>query len=383
MRDVYEAVARNNQNVGGAYIEKGSEQYLLRGIGLVEKPEDAASIVIKTGREGVPVFVRDVAEVVAGATVRQGAVTADGKGEMVAGIVLMLKGENSRTVIERVKERVEQIKKSLPKGVELVPFYDRTELVDRTIWTVTKNLLEGAAIVILVLILLLGNWRGALLVATVIPLSMLFAAILMRVFNVSGNLMSLGALDFGLIVDGAVILVENAVRRIALWQHERGRVLNGDELKEIIVSSSLEVRKATMFGEIIIAVVYLPILTLRGIEGKMFVPMALTVLFALLGAFILSLTFIPAMLTFVLRGRVSEKEVFLIRWAKRAYVPLLDLVLRYRAQALAVAVALVAVSAAIFPFLGSEVIPRLDEGDLAVQISTRAHNGRARAAAKN
>ena len=368
LRDVYEAVTRNNQNVGGAYIEKGSEQYLLRGIGLVEKPEDVANIVIKTGREGVPIFVRDVAETVAGATVRQGAVTADGKGEMVAGIVMMLKGENSRTVAQRVEERVEAVKKSLPKGVELVPFYDRTELVDRTIWTVTKNLLEGAAIVILVLILLLGNWRGALLVAAVIPLSMLFAAILMRVFNVSGNLMSLGALDFGLIVDGAVILVENAVRRVALWQHERGRVLNADELKETIVSSSLEVRKATMYGEIIIAVVYLPILTLRGIEGKMFVPMALTVLFALLGAFILSLTFIPAMLTLVLRGRVSEKEVFLIALAKRAYIPLLDRVLRYRAQALAIAVALVAVSAMIFPFLGSEFIPRLDEGDLAVQI---------------
>src|SRR5262249_14402365 len=197
LRDVFDAVARNNANVGGAYIEKGNEQYLLRGIGLVTSIDDIKNIVVKTGKEGVRIYVRDVGEVVTGATVRQGAVTADGRGEIVAGIAMMLKGENSRAVVGRVKRRAEQIKRSLPRGVELRTFYDRTELVDRTIKTVVKNLLEGAALVIIVLILLLGNWRGALLTATVIPLSMLFAAILMRVFNVSGNLMSLGALDFG------------------------------------------------------------------------------------------------------------------------------------------------------------------------------------------
>jgi heavy metal efflux system protein len=364
LRDVYEAVGRNNANFGGAYIEKGSEQYLLRGLGLIENAEDIGNIVIKTGKEGVPVYVRDIAEVVTGATVRQGAVTANGEGEIVAGIVLMLKGENSRNVVEAVKERVEQIKKSLPNGVELVPFYDRTELIDRAIHTVEKNLIEGAIFVIVVLLLLLGNWRGALLVATIIPLSMLFAAILMKIFNVSGNLMSLGALDFGLIVDGAVVMVENAVRRRSEAQHENSR----EPPERTILESCLEVARPVVFAVAIIAIVYLPILSLRGVEGKMFVPMALTVVFALLGSLLLSLTYVPAMLTFILNGKVSEKESFLIRWAKRIYQPSFEFMLRYRSQALAIAVALVLISAAIFPFLGSEFIPRLDEGDLAVQI---------------
>ena len=368
LRDVLESVGRNNANVGGAYIERGSEQYLLRGIGLVENAEDIRNIVVKTGAEGVPVYVRDIAEVVEGSTVRQGAVTADGEGEIVTGIALMLKGENSRTVTERIKKRIAEIQKTLPKGVELIPFYDRSELVNRTIGTVEKNLIEGALIVIFILILLLGNWRGALLVATVIPLSMLFAAILMRIFGVSGNLMSLGALDFGLIVDGAVIMVENGVRRVAARQHHFGRVLTKDELAVTVNDAAVEVRRATMFGEIIIAVVYLPILALTGIEGKMFGPMALTVLFALAGAFILSLTYIPAMMTFVLRGKVSEAESPIIRFAKRLYAPALATVTRFRSQALAVATALVIVSGLLFPYLGSEFIPRLDEGSLAVQV---------------
>ena len=368
LRDVLGAVMRNNANVGGAYIEKGSEQYLLRGIGLVESADDIRNIVVKTGAEGVPVYVRDIAEVVEGSTVRQGAVTADGEGEIVAGIAMMLKGENSRTVVERIKERVEQVKRTLPKGVELIPFYDRAELVDRTIYTVAKNLIEGAAVVIFILVLLLGNWRGALLVATVIPLSMLFAAILMRMFGVSGNLMSLGALDFGLIVDGAVIMVENGVRRVAERQHETGRVLTREELSATVNDAALEVRRATMFGEIIIAVVYLPILTLRGIEGKMFVPMALTVLFALLGAFILSLTYVPAMMTVALRGSVKETESLLIRYAKRAFESAFGFVRRRRAQGLAVATAAVLATGALFPYLGSEFIPQLDEGSLALQV---------------
>ncbi|MEW6361489.1 MAG: CusA/CzcA family heavy metal efflux RND transporter [Acidobacteriota bacterium] len=364
LRDVYEAVARNNANVGGAYIQKGAEQYLLRGLGLVENPEDIGNIVVKTGTEGVPVYVKDVGEVVEGSTVRQGAVTADGKGEIVAGIVMMLKGANSRTVVNSVKERVEQVKKSLPAGVELVPFYDRTELIDRAIATVEKNLVEGAILVIIVLMLLLGNWRGALLVATIIPLSMLFAAILMRVFNVSGNLMSLGALDFGLIVDGAVVMVENTIRRRAEAQKHKSH----EPPERTILEACLEVARPVVFAVAIIAIVYLPILSLRGIEGKMFVPMALTVIFALLGSLLLSLTYVPAMMTLILRGKVSEKESFLIRWAKKAYAPALAFVGRWRAQALAVAVALVFISGAIFPYLGSEFIPRLDEGDLAIQI---------------
>ncbi len=364
LRAVHEAVAKNNGNVGGAYIEKGSEQYLLRGIGLVERADDVANIVVKTGAEGVPVYVRDVAEVVEGSTVRQGAVTADGKGEIVAGIAMMLKGENSRTVVNNVKERVELVKKSLPPGVEMVPFYDRTELIDRAIATVQTNLVEGAILVIVVLMLLLGNWRGALLVATIIPLSMLFAAILMRIFNVSGNLMSLGALDFGLIVDGAVVMVENAVRRRAEAQHEHSR----EPPERTILESCLEVARPVVFAVSIIAIVYLPILSLEGIEGKMFVPMALTVVFALAGSLLLSLTYIPAMLTFILKGKVSETESFLIRWSKQIYSPSLAFMMRYRAQALAVAVGLVLISGAIFPYLGAEFIPRLDEGDMAVQI---------------
>jgi heavy metal efflux system protein len=368
LRDIYDAVGRNNANVGGAYIQKGAEQYLLRGIGLVENPEDIGSIVVKTGAEGVPIYVRDVGEIVEGATVRQGAVTSDGKGEIVAGIVLMLKGENSRTVVNAVKERVETVKKSLPAGVELVPFYDRTELIDRAIATVEKNLIEGAILVIVVLMVLLGNWRGALLVATIIPLSMLFAAILMRVFNVSGNLMSLGALDFGLIVDGAVVMVENTIRRRAEAQQEAELSGHREIPERTILESCLEVARPVVFAVAIIAIVYLPILSLRGIEGKMFVPMALTVVFALIGSLILSLTYVPAMMTLVLVGKVSEKESFLIRWAKKIYTPSFEFVNRYRAQALAIAVALVFISVAAFPYLGSEFIPRLDEGDLALQI---------------
>lgn len=364
LRDVFESVSRNNANVGGAYIEKGPEQYLLRGIGLVESAEDIANIVVKTGREGVPIYVRDVGEVVEGATVRQGAVTADGEGEIVAGIVLMLKGENSRAVVERTKKRVEQIKKTLPEGVEMIPFYDRAELVNRTISTVIRNLVEGAALVILVLILLLGNWRGALLVSAIIPLSMLFAAICMVIFKVSGNLMSLGALDFGLIVDGAVVMVENAVRRRAEAQREGG----DQKPEQTILEACMEVGRPVVFAVAIIMIVYLPVLSLTGIEGKMFKPMAMTVVFALAGSLLLSLTFIPAALTFVLRGKVSEEESFIIRYVKRWYPTALDVVSRNRLKALSGAAALVVVCVVIFPFLGSEFIPRLDEGSLAVQV---------------
>ena len=364
MRAVLESIAGNNANVGGAYIERGAEQYLLRGIGLVESAEDIANIVVKTGPEGIPVFVRDVGQVVTGAAVRQGAVTADAKGEVVVGIAMMLKGENSRTVAERVKERIEQIKKTLPQGVELIPFYDRTELVDRTIKTVVKNLVEGAILVIIVLILLLGNWRGAMIVASIIPLSMLFAAICMRIFNVSGNLMSLGALDFGLIVDGAVVMVENAVRRRAEAQHHGSK----EAPERTILDACVEVGRPVVFAVAIIAIVYLPILSLTGIEGKMFKPMALTVIFALIGSLLLSLTYVPAAMTYLLRGHVSEKESPIIRFAKRWYKPALAWTMQHRKKALATALAMFVLSAVIFPFLGTEFIPRLDEGALAIQV---------------
>jgi len=363
LRDALEAVTRNNANVGGAYIEHGAEQYLLRGIGLAESSDDIANIIVKAGKEGVPIYVRDLGDVVEGATVRQGAVTADGKGEIVAGIAMMLKDENSRAVVNRVKARIEQVKKTLPKGVELVPFYDRTELVDRTIKTVVKNLVEGAILVIIVLILLLGNWRGALLVATIIPLSMLFAAILMRVFNVSGNLMSLGALDFGLIVDGAVVMVENAVRRRAEAQHDKSK----ERPERTILEACMDVGRPVVFAVAIIMIVYFPILSLTGIEGKMFKPMALSVVFALLGSLLLSLTYIPAAMTFLLRGHVAETESIVIRFAKKWYRPALATVTGSRRAALVATAALVVISGAIFPFLGSEFIPRLDEGSLAVQ----------------
>ncbi|MGB7070372.1 MAG: CusA/CzcA family heavy metal efflux RND transporter [Pyrinomonadaceae bacterium] len=363
LSDVHDAVMKNNGTVGGGYIEKGAEQYLLRGVGLVEKMDDITNIVVKTGAEGVPVFVRDLGEVVEGQSIRQGAASTNGEGEIVSGMAIMLKGENSRVVAERVKGKIEEIRKTLPKGVTIEPFYDRTALVQRAIATVETNLLEGAALVIFVLLLLLGNWRGALLVATIIPLSMLFAAILMRIFNVSGNLMSLGALDFGLIVDGAVVMVENVVRRRAEAQHQHSR----EPPERTILEACLEVARPVVFAVAIIGIVYLPILSLRGIEGKMFVPMALTVIFALLGSLILSLTYVPAMLALILRGNVSEKESFLIRWAKQAYQPALAFVMKFRAQVLAIAVATVLIAGAIFPYLGGEFIPRLDEGDILIE----------------
>jgi cobalt-zinc-cadmium resistance protein CzcA len=363
LHDVLAAVMNNNSNVGGAYIEHGGEQYLLRGVGLAQSTNDIGNIVVKTGKGGVPVYVRDLGEVVTEAAVRQGATIANGDGEIVAGITMMLIGENSRTVVQRVKERISEVKKTLPKGVEIVPFYDRTELVDRTIRTVAANLIEGAILVIIVLILLLGNWRASLLVATIIPLSMLFAAILMRLFGVSGNLMSLGALDFGLIVDGAVVMVENAVRRRAEAQHEGSH----ERPDRTILEASLEVGRPVVFAVAIIMIVYLPILSLQGIEGKMFKPMALTVVFALLGSLILSLTYIPAAMTYILRGHVSEKESLIIRYAKRWYHPALGFTMRYRAPAVALATAFVFISAGIFALLGSEFIPRLDEGSIAIE----------------
>src|SRR5215211_7479846 len=356
IRGVLEAVGNNNANAGGAYIEHGSEQYLLRGIGLAQNDQDISNIIVKTGQDGVPVYVRDVGEVVTGATLRQGAGVADGEGEIVTGIAIMLKDENSRTVIERVTERVKEIKKTLPQGVTVEPFYDRTDLVNRTIRTVGTNLIEGAILVIIVLILLLGNWRGALLVATIIPLSM-------RIFNVSGNLMSLGALDFGLIVDGAVVMVENAVRRRAEAQHEGSH----EPPERSILEACMEVGRPVVFAVFIIMIVYLPILSLTGIEGKMFKPMALTVIFALLGSLLLSLTYVPAALTFLLRGHVSEKESFLVRFAQKWYRPSLGFMSRYRSQAVALVTALVVGSIALFPLLGSEFIPRLDEGMLVIE----------------
>lgn len=364
IRDIVHAVSQNNANVGGAYIEHQSEQYLLRGIGLARTEQEIGNIVVKTGKEGVPVFVHDVATVVSAPQTRQGAVVTDGKGEAVVGIVMMLKGENSRAVVERVKEKVAQIKKTLPKETEVKTFYDRAELVNQTIDTVKHNLIEGAVLVILVLLCVLGNWRGALLVASVIPLSMLFAAICMVACGVSGNLMSLGAIDFGLIVDGAVVMVENTIRRLADAQNHKER----KSYDETILAACIEVARPVVFAVAIIAIVYLPIFSLSGIEGKLFKPMSLTIVFALTGSLLLTLTYIPAALSLIMQSKVSEKDSWIIRNAKSIYQRALDVVMKFKLQTLSIALSLLILSLITFPMLGSEFIPRLDEGALAVQM---------------
>ncbi len=364
-RDVAEALMRNNSNAGGGYIEPHGEQYLIRAKGLITNEQDIQSIIVGYS-DGTPIRVGDIAEVMEGRALRTGAATEDGE-EVVIGTTIMLIGENSRVVSERVAERMKEVNKSLPEGVVAKTVYDRTYLVNATLGTVSKNLFEGAALVVLVLLVLLGNIRAALIAASVIPVAMLIAVSGMVQFEVSGNLMSLGALDFGLIVDGSVIIVENCVRRFAEEQHRLGRGLNQQERMALAYDASREVRKATIYGEIIIAIVYLPILTLTGIEGKMFRPMAQTVVLALGGATVLSMTLIPALIAIVMRGKVSEKEVFLFRWAKAGYDKLLLWALDQRALVFGGAGALVVVSIILAGTLGSEFAPKLSEGALAIQ----------------
>ncbi|WP_437591193.1 efflux RND transporter permease subunit [Sorangium sp. So ce1000] len=364
-RDVLEAVARNNANAGGGYIEHKGEQYLIRATGLVHGEDDIRRILVGH-HDGIPIRVGDVAEVGVGRELRTGAATEDGR-EVVIGTAIMLVGENSRSVSQRVSERMQSVNKSLPEGVTAKTVYDRTYLVEATLSTVQRSLLEGAALVVVVLFLLLGNVRAALIAALAIPFSMLIAITGMVEGKISGNLMSLGAIDFGLIVDGSVIIVENCVRRFAEEQHRLGRVLTRDERIELAYEASQEVRKATIFGEIIIAIVYLPILTLTGIEGKMFRPMAETVVLALAGATILSMTFIPALVALLLTGKVSEKENFLFRHAKRGYERTIGWALAHRSAVVIGAFALLAVSGLVATRLGSEFAPKLSEGALALQ----------------
>ncbi len=364
-RDLVEALERNNANVGAGYIERNGEQYLIRAPGQVTSTSDVENIVVGT-REGVPVRIRELAEVAPGEELRTGAATHNGE-ETVLGTTFMLVGENSRTVSQRVAERMKEVNRSLPEGVVASTVYNRTTLVDATVATVQNNLLEGAALVIVVLFLLLGNFRAALIAAAIIPLSMLFTITGMVQHKISGNLMSLGALDFGIIVDGAVIIVENCIRCLAEAQHRAGRLLAPRERFRIVFDATKEVITPSIFGSIIIMVVYLPILTLTGVEGKMFVPMALTVLLALAGAMIFSLTFVPASIAIFLGGRISEKENLLIRGAKAIYTPLLHFSLANRATMLAGAVAIVALCGLLASRMGSEFIPSLDEGDIALQ----------------
>ncbi|MFC3694317.1 efflux RND transporter permease subunit [Chenggangzhangella methanolivorans] len=364
-RDVMTALATNNANVGAGYIERNGEQYLVRTPGQALSAEDVGGIVINA-HAGVPVRVSDVAEVRDGRELRNGAATLNGH-EVVLGTAMLLIGENSRTVAERVANKLGEVQKSLPEGVEARPVYDRSTLVEATIATVEKNLVEGALFVIAVLFLLLGNIRAAIVTALVIPLAMLFTVTGMVENKVSANLMSLGAIDFGIIIDGAVIIVENCLRLLAHEQERRGRLLSMQERFETILAGASEVIRPSLFGTMIIAVVYLPVLTLTGVEGKMFTPMAVTVLMALLGASIFSMTFVPAAIAIFVTGRVKEKENWFMRGARVTYAPLLGLMIRLRWIVAPAAAALVVVTGVAASRMGGEFIPSLDEGDAAVQ----------------
>ena len=368
--EIFEALEKNNQNTGGSYIEQRSNAYFIRGLGQVKNLTDIERIVVKNVA-GAPVLVRDVATVQFGTATRYGAVTRNGEGEVVAGIALMLKGENFNQVIKNVKSRIAQIQKSLPEGVVIEPFIDRTELVGRSIGTVETNLIEGALIVVFVLVLFLGNLRAGLVVASAIPLSLLFALGMMRWFGVSANLMSLGAIDFGLIVDGAVIIVEAVVHRLVFNKIATER-LTQKQMDEQVYQAASGIRSSAAFGEIIILIVYLPLLALVGIEGKMFRPMAQTVAFAILGAFILSLTWIPMASALFLSKNTEHKRNFsdrMMEFFQKCYAPVLEFALRFKIAVIASVVALFAVSLLIFNKMGGEFIPTLEEGDLAVEIS--------------
>ncbi|MFC3815123.1 efflux RND transporter permease subunit [Lysobacter sp. GCM10012299] len=364
LRDLVAAIAANNQNIGAGYIERNGQQFLVRVPGQVADIAAIGEIVLDR-RDGVPIRVRDVASVGEGPELRNGAATQDGR-EVVLGTVFMLVGANSRDVAQASAARLKQVNASLPPGVVATAVYDRTALVDRTIATVAKNLAEGALLVVVVLFVLLGNFRAALITAAVIPLAMLFTVWGMVRGGVSGNLMSLGALDFGLIVDGAVIIIENCLRRFGEMQHALGRTLEKEERFELTAKATAEVIRPSLFGVGIITAVYLPIFALTGIEGKMFHPMAITVVLALSGAMLLSLTFVPAAVALFLGGRVEEKENRVMQWCSRRYAPLLAWALRRRAWVFGTAVTLVVGCGLLATRLGSEFIPNLDEGDLTI-----------------
>lgn len=392
LADVYSALERNNANTGGSYIEQNSSQYYIRGLGVVKSMDDIAGITIKTVGS-TPIRIADVARVQQGHATRFGAVTRNGEGEVVAGIAIMLKGENFQEVIKNVKERMEQIQKSLPEGVVIEPFIDRTSLVSRVEGTIARNLVEGGLIVLFVLVLFLGNWRAGLVTASVIPLSMLFAFGMMKTFGIDGNLMSLGAIDFGMIVDSAVIIVEAVVAHIATGHFSSPSLraayaahaaappagalpppfrLTQKQMDEEVHFSASRIRQSAAFGEIIIMIVYVPLMTLTGIEGKMFRPMALTVFFAILGAFILSLTYVPVASSLVLSRSVHSRKNLsgrLMLRLQRLYRPVLEYVLRRSRDVITAAVAMFCVSAVAFKFLGGEFIPSLEEGDFAVEMS--------------
>ncbi len=375
LTEIFDALEKNNQNTGSAYIDKKPQAFFIRGIGLVTSIEDIENIVVKTTAQGLPVLINDVAKVQLGSAPRYGAFIVDTIGEAVGGVVMMLKGKNASEVIDGVKERIKLIEKSLPEGVEIEAFYDRTELVDRALNTVSKNLIEGGLIVIFILVLFLGNLRAGLIVASVIPLSMLFAISLMNLFGVSGNLMSLGAIDFGLIVDGAVIIVESVVHRItqSKTHHQGVKVLTREQMDGEVFSSAKRMMNSATFGQIIILIVYLPILALVGIEGKMFRPMAETVSFAILGALILSLTYVPVASALFLSRKTEHKPNFsdkLMHFCYKSFEPALRFSLKHKISVVVVSVLLFISSVFLFKSLGGEFIPTLEEGDLAAGVIT-------------
>ncbi len=364
MRQVFEALERGNRNAGGAYITRGAEQQLIRGSGLVRGLDDIRNIVI-TSEKGIPVKVGDVAEIGYGAAVRQGAITRNGEGEQVYGITMLLLGENGRVVVQRVKDKIKAIQKTLPPGTELNGFLDRSLLIQRAVETAVRNLVEGAVLVVIVLFLFLLQARAGLIVSSLIPLCLLFAIIGMKYFDVSANLMSLGAIDFGLLVDGTIIIVENAVRRLAERRHQLERDLTQSEHDDTLFQATVEVIKPVVFGMIIIISSYLPILSLVGIEGKMFRPMGQTVILALVGALIMSITLIPALCSFFLKIRVETVNPVLERIG-RWYEPALQKVIRRRTMTVGASVVFFVACMALFPLLGSEFIPKLDEGSIAI-----------------
>ncbi|AIJ47018.1 MULTISPECIES: efflux RND transporter permease subunit [Comamonas] len=365
LADLVAALERNNTNVGAGYIERQGEQYLIRAPGQVSGIADIREVIVGSA-QGQPIRIRDLAEVGLGRELRTGAATDNGR-EVVLGTVFMLIGENSRVVSQAVAARMEQINRSLPEGVKAITVYDRTNLVDKAIATVKKNLVEGAALVVVILFLFLGNLRAALITALIIPLSMLFTFTGMVQYKVSANLMSLGALDFGIIIDGAVVIVENCVRRLAHAQEARGRSLTRSERFHEVFAAAKEARRPLLFGQLIIMVVYLPIFALTGVEGKMFHPMALTVVIALAGAMLLSITFIPAAIALFMGNKVAEKENRLMVWARRVYAPALHRVMRAPAVVLTAAGVAVVLSLLLATRLGSEFAPNLNEGDFAIQ----------------
>ena len=364
--DVFDALQNNNENTGGSYIDKGPNIYFIRGEGLIQNLEDINNIVVKNN-SGVPILIKDIAEVKFGFAPRYGAMTRNGKGETVGGVVLMQKGENAVRVIERVKERIKSIEKSLPKGVKIDVFVDRTKLIEKTVSTVSTNLLEGALIVILVLVLFLGSLRAGLIVASVIPLAMLFAIIIMNMFGLSANLMSMGALDFGLIVDGAVIVVEATLHIFS--RHYKSNILSQNQMDKEVIKSSSKIMSSAIFGQIIILIVYIPLFVLSGVEGKMFMPMAQTVSFAIVGALILSLTYVPWASSLFLDKKISDKPNFTDRFINKLnnwYQPYLVKALERKFAVIGIAIFLFITSLFLFNSLGGEFIPELDEGDFAM-----------------